>query len=446
MVALSVVICDATKRGWIERFGSHITPDGPTFAYSTTSMPRYWHLAVFRDQTTVFGVGVVRRGNRITDLEFKLHVAAFRSIAPALEIATVSNSLKSYSDAIHKSGVLSEARGRRLQDAICQLAPHISPILQELVAWTERQSIPGEAGEQLGMEKDAVGTLFAVAGFDRSFLTRWIDRGGNATFLDGLPEEYERPTVTSRPVTSEQVDQRQHYWVNEDQLIQFDHQRFSDWLGADASHVGWRKYVNSTGSQRIFVYYANRTPVESTLGIDLLYYHENHGCFVMVQYKKMTFEKGGLGYRPDEGLRKELKLMRKIDELCRATETRQSITEFRLLPTPCFLKLCEPQSLVVSSSEWIKGMYLAREHFESILRAPQSKGPRGGVRLSYGNVPRYLNATTFTTLVKDGWIGSRGAGTEHIKRIVHKSLTSGRAIMIGMHASDKPLGNGRSAH
>jgi hypothetical protein len=124
-----------------------------------------------------------------------------------------------------------------------------------------------------------------------------------------------------------------------------------------------------------------------------------------------------------------------------ATKRRCGIDEFRLLPTPCFVKLCEPQSLVITSSEWIKGIYLAREQFEIILQAPESRGPRGGIHLNYSNISHYLNATTFTTLLKDGWIGSRGMGTEHIRRLVEDSLETGRAVMVGMHATESPLGN-----
>jgi hypothetical protein len=471
MEAVSVVVCDEMKRRLLERSVGPISPRGPTFAYLSTAMPRYWHLAVFRDQPagraepTVFGVGVVKRGDRITDLEFKLHVAAFRPTVPALAVAGVAVVLKGYSDAIDHSGVLTEARGRRLREAVSQLVPGMGPILQELAGWTDGQSVSGAVGEQLGMEKDGLATLFEVARFDRSFLTGWIDPGGDVGFVDGLPLEYERRmdtrTVTASPILvledqddasapaaiqdnlRSADDQRPAHWVSEDQLIQFDHQRFSDWLGTDGDRVGWRRYTNRSGTQRLSVYYANLTPVERTFGVDLLYYHQGHGCYVLVQYKKMAMEKGATEwrYRPDKNLRAELDRMRDVDDLCRSIEKERQIAEFRLLPTPCMVKLCEAQSLVMDSSQWIQGMYLAREQFEDALAAPTSKGPRGGVRLTYSNVGRYLNATTFTTLLKDGWIGSRGTGTEHIERIVDQILETGRAAMVGVHDTAKPLGN-----
>lgn len=244
-------------------------------------------------------------------------------------------------------------------------------------------------------------------------MTRWIDRGEDAPFLDGLPLEYERRADTNRMATADPLlvspvqevpsaplavedrrrsaDEEPHYWVSEDQLLQFDHQRFSDWLGSDGDRFGWRQYTNQSRTQRLLVYYANLTPIEHTLGVDLLYHHEGHGCYVLVQYKKLAIEKGGTewGYRPDKNLRGQLDRMRDIDDLCRSIEQERKVSEFRLLPTPCMVKLCEPQSLIMDSSEWVPGMYLAREQFESALTAPTSKGPRGGVRLTYNNVERY---------------------------------------------------------
>lgn len=95
----------------------------PNFAYRAADMQRHWHLAVFRDESTVFGVGVVRRGRRVTDLEFKLHVTAFRSIAPNQYVTVVKQNLRRYSGAIQESGLLTETRSHHLVDVILKYDP-----------------------------------------------------------------------------------------------------------------------------------------------------------------------------------------------------------------------------------------------------------------------------------------------------------------------------------
>jgi hypothetical protein len=52
----------------------------------------------------------------------------------------------------------------------------------------------------------------------------------------------------------DEFDHKPHYWVNEDQLIQFDHERFSDWLAQMAGMLVGATIVISAGSQRISVY------------------------------------------------------------------------------------------------------------------------------------------------------------------------------------------------
>ncbi len=86
---------------------------------------------------------------------------------------------------------------------------------------------------------------------------------------------------------------------------------------------------------------ANRTPVEHTLGVDVVYFNEARGSFVLVQYKKMREEgsdgRKALSYRPDDSLDDELERMRRIDALC-----MEQSGEFRLLTTACWMKLCNP--------------------------------------------------------------------------------------------------------
>ena len=135
-------------------------------------------------------------------------------------------------------------------------------------------------------------------------------------------------------------------------------------------------------------------------------------------------------YRPDRNLADELKRMTAIDRLC---ETQSG--DFRLLPTPCWLKLCRFDAQIRDPAAFIGGMYLARSHFEDLLN--KSAGPRGGKLLTYDNVPRHVTNTLFTDLVKDGWIGSRGAATDQIEQLIRESLETRHAVVVGIQTRDR---------
>jgi hypothetical protein len=127
---------------------------------------------------------------------------------------------------------------------------------------------------------------------------------------------------------------------------------------------------------------ANRTADERTLGVDVVYLNESLDSFVLVQYKKLKRSrrnsKSTLSFRPDANLPKELERMRRVDAL-----SHGATGPFRLLHTPCWLKLTEPSTTVSDAALLLKGMYLARQHFESLLLS--LRGPRGGIRLGYDN-------------------------------------------------------------
>jgi hypothetical protein len=175
---------------------------------------------------------------------------------------------------------------------------------------------------------------------------------------------------------------------------------------------------------------ANRTAVEHTLGVDVVYWNEQRSSFVLVQYKKLRREGNDNEgttqpeYRPDHNLGGELERMRQVDARC----TPQP-GDFRLLSTPCWLKLCNPSGRVGDASDLIKGMYFAREHFEELIRT--CRGPKGGTVITYENSTRHLSNTLFIELVQDGWIGSSGSASDQIRDIVRESISTGHSVLFG---------------
>ena len=80
-------------------------------------------------------------------------------------------------------------------------------------------------------------------------------------------------------------------------------------------------------------------------------------------------------------------------------------------------------------------MYLPIEYYDLLAESEIVKGPRGGIALSYDNVPRFLNNGLFVLLVRGGWIGSRGASTRRLTEIVLAGLADSHSITVAAASS-----------
>jgi hypothetical protein len=194
------------------------------------------------------------------------------------------------------------------------------------------------------------------------------------------------------------------------------------------------------GPQQLVIYNANSSRLEDVTGVDLMYYNASDRSFVMVQYKDFTVEDDDSRkvIRPDPRLHDQLKRMQELDDQCSPSLDPMDI---RLHPKPCLLKLCDPEDVGGDSVDMIRGMYLTREHFEAVLRSPAARGPRGGRVINKMTPPRHLDNDMFTTLLRYGWIGSCGVGTEVVREQVWNSLSQRGSVVIGAHMGNWPLGN-----
>ncbi|AWI31406.1 hypothetical protein DDW44_23445 [Streptomyces tirandamycinicus] len=230
--------------------------------------------------------------------------------------------------------------------------------------------------------------------------------------------------------------------------------RFPGMEGEDAVQVGWRIYRrNSESPHRLFVYNANRTQAEAVMGVDMIYVNEHARSVATVQYKRMRQSGRSWVYWHDGTGERELKRMEAVDDKCRAEEesTRTNhqrsgaLGDPRLVTTPSMVKLCRTVPFMMNSAALISGMYLTREHFWELLQRPGAGGPSGGTRIVEHSVPRYLNNTTFTTLLRDGWIGTRGTSSDYVIDLIRESLSAKGpgSVVVGMHRSEVPPGNRR---
>lgn len=401
-------------------------PEGPKF---TIAWPRTaWqgaeaHLALLMEADTVSWLGRAVGGRPITTVERIVTVSEIVEIEP-IPLERIRQTLPArHMTVVDREGILPPKGGQAVVQAIRELAPHLEATLVRLSSDRRRRLPPGRRGQLLSQERDAVGIALELAGVGRTPLASWTEGAVNAPFLRGIG------LSTVGVPFLQGLDATAH----EDSLIDYDAGRFSSWIDLPEAEVAWRIFTD--GRNRVFVMNANRTAVERTLGVDLVYYNEARRSFVLVQYKKMVRGRTSDGrpwYWPDRHLRSELSRMQRIDQFCEV----HPADDFRLMKTPCWVKLCESGMHIKNSADLISGMYLAREHFASLL-LPEAGRRR--TRLGYENVSHHVTNSLFIDLVKGGWIGSSGTGTDEVARLIRESLAAGRAVVVGTTLPGDPV-------
>lgn len=271
----------------------------------------------------------------------------------------------------------------------------------------ERANLPRPVGdgEPITMfEGDAVALALGMAGFDRRDELAFWQGDADAPFLAGVAA----------------------YQLLEDRMIDNDAKVFGDWNLVEGSAVGWAEFQRD--GDHLWTINVNRSPVEHSLGVDLIYYTHTYGAYVLVQYKRMEREAGSDAvYRPNDQFETELARMRALvlDENAPAAPN-----EYRLDPRCCYLKLCPSVAREVPVGSLVGGMYLPLAYWDVLAASPQVVGPRGGVAVTHESAGRYLDNTQFVSLVQDGWVGSRGVTSQQITEVIRSGLDAHRSIIL----------------
>jgi hypothetical protein len=365
------------------------------------------HLALIIFDGKLSLLGRAQGGSYITTVDRIVRVTEAEHINP-ITLNEIRRALPSrHQEITDRIGILPVRGGEEIVRVIVEMLPYAGDLIRSLQRQTAVRFPRGAAGELLNQERDGLGLLLGLAGIGRQIIRSWSSSQTGVPFLDGLPDRS----------------------ILEDHLIVHDTGRFGSWLPRETGQVAWRSFTD--GRRRIFVTNANRTAVEHTLGVDVVYWNEQRSSFVLVQYKKMLRQQNEsrglthLEYRPDRNLGDELKRMRQVDAQC-----APHAEDFRLLSMPCWLKLCDPSSRVGDPADLIKGMYFAREHFEELMRT--CRGPRGGTVITYENSTRHLSNSLFIELVQDGWIGSSGSASDQIRDLIRESISTRHSVLLGV--------------
>lgn len=298
-------------------------------------------------------------------------------------------------------------------NAIRELCPETKPILDKF--GRERadriRKLSPKTQTALAYQKETVATALFLSRQPREVLQEWSPTTDTpASFLDGLP--------TTR--------------LREDPMVIHDlHQMPGHDL---VKKLPFNAAVFESPFSRLTVILANRQPLEEVTGADLIYYNETRKAFVMVQYKAMEHETGGNVFRwPQEQLTREVEEMDKLIEAMRGIQRSESTDGFRINRNPFFLKFCPRVQLNPDDTGLIKGMYLPLHLWKCIAVDDSYIGPKGGRILSFENVGRYFDNTTFASLVAGGWIGTGPEESELLEVMVRNTLQTGRTVAFAIN-------------
>ncbi len=412
----------STIEDYVERFGSF----SDTLSKPDLN-PKVTELAlVSLDGETLAYAALARRGSQVATAKYAVRFTNIVNLADVttaeLEAHVTAARLKNFASVMKGGGRhLTPETWAQVWSGIKSVRPALGPALDQLEALSNLgpASYRDQTFSTIAQEKDAVTTALDIFGYDRrQFFGRWTPPEENepAPFLKGLQE----------------AD------VIEDIMIEHDKGVFGDWMPGKEYQVG--AVVLTKGDEKLTVLNVNRTSVEKTLGVDLIYYLHRYKSFVMVQYKPMKAEgtPPTLVYRPlDKSYAEELQRM----EAFLKTQPPFKVSapdEYRFSPNPFLFKLCSKTVLDPFSTGLLPGMYIPLDYWQVLVKSPAAKGPQGGIRITHDAAGRWLDNTLFVHLVQKGWIGSPISSEKQLASLVEAGLKAKRSLIYAASSQHVP--------
>lgn len=288
--------------------------------------------------------------------------------------------------------------------AIKQLRPDLAPDLDHLENMRNASTkiYRGKGFEIVAQEKDAIGISLDIFYDDRKRIFRSIS-----------PTIYDKPAPFIKSLIARQP--------SEDQIIIHETNHFPGWERLQDYDRGAVEFIRE--GEKLTIVNANRTSLEHSLGVDLIYFHHKYNSYVLVQFKKMEEESKIIGFRPiGKSYKKELKRMNDFNKSLTISGPAKHPNDYRLNSKPFYFKLCSNVDFEPISTELLPGMYFPLAYWKLLNASEDVIGPKGGVRITFGNSGRHITNTDFKTLVQDGWIGSRGDVSNSILEAIELAL------------------------
>ncbi len=145
----------------------------------------------------------------------------------------------------------------------------------------------------------------------------------------------------------------------------------------------------------------------------------------MLQYKMLEEcepdgERRDWLFRPDQQLYDEVARMKLPD-------FRGVAHDYRLDSNPFYFKFVKRKI----ESNTHNAFIVSLEHLKQLLVAPESKGPKGGIRISYNALDgMYLREDNMIGLIRSGYIGTHRAETKELAILIQEAAKGDKAIVL----------------
>jgi len=227
----------------------------------------------------------------------------------------------------------------------------------------------------------------------------------------------------------------------EDAAIEHDARWITGWRLADSDLTGRATFEKH--GERLEVFTANKRPLEKLFGVDLIYLNQVRKALVMVQYKMLELEGRDRQrietdwFADDELDDREWivpindQFLHEVDRMRRFDRDLDPRGPYRLNPGAFYFKLVRRHAAARSA-----GILLSLGHLDQMMTEGAAAGPRGGLRISYQSLDgHYLRSEPFVELVRSGYVGTRGATTEHLQTLIEAGLEGGRAVVAAIQTA-----------
>jgi hypothetical protein len=305
------------------------------------------------------------------------------------------------SEPIARLGRQTPGENRSVLEVLEQRAPALVEIIRSKGRADDRilASYSEHERQILGLERDSLGLALEIAFGDRDDLP--VGGAGSKTnsFLAML---------TGR--------------ITEDEVILFDKDRFPALTKLDANP---KTTVFRHGESILQVTHANRTPLEHTLGVDLIYLSHHFRSFVGVQYKML--EGRAARFHPNAQFSEQVEKMRKATTQLKSAPSPARQPDYRLHAQPFYFKFVSRLETNFADDKLCPGMYLP---LELVIQMTGADPPE---YIGYRHNTRHLSNTEFATLVRQGWVGTRATYPASIDDIVEAALAEKRSVVLAAH-------------